>query len=93
MGVVHPEHFGTVIAFSLAITPGAPTWRPGEAPRHYLCAGTLEEGFLRGTQRWAERVEHAGADVVLQTWVSGHDMAMWDGELPTALEWTFAEPK
>lgn len=93
MGVLHPEHFGRVIALSLAITPGAPAWPPGQAPRHYLCAGTLEEGFLRGTQRWAERVERAGAEVVLRRWVSGHDMVMWDGELPLALEWSFGEPE
>ncbi|MDQ4070284.1 MAG: alpha/beta hydrolase-fold protein [Actinomycetota bacterium] len=90
MGVLHPEHFGTVIAFSLGIAPGAPAWPQRGAPRHYLCAGTLEEGFLLGTQRWAERVHRAGAEVVLRTWVSGHDMVMWDGELPLALEWAFA---
>lgn len=90
MGVRHPEHFGTVIAFSLGITPAAPSWEPDEAPRHYLCAGTLEEGFFRGTQSWAERAAGAGADVAHRTWVSGHDMVMWEGELPAALEWAFA---
>ena len=89
MGVRHPEHFGTVIAFSLAIIPGPPAWHPCEAPRHYLCAGTLEEGFYRGTQQWAERALASGSDVVQRTLVSGHDMIMWEGELPAALEWAF----
>lgn len=89
MGVRHPEHFGTIIAFSLAITGAAPTWEPDEAPRHYLCAGSLEEGFERGTRQWAEIVRAAGAEVVHRSWVSGHDPLMWDGELPRALEWTY----
>ena len=89
MGVRHPERFGTVIAFSLGITGAAPAWAPGEAPHHYLCAGSLEEGFERGTRRWAEVVQAAGATVVHRTWVSGHDPVMWDGELPDALEWAY----
>ena len=89
MGVRHPERFGTVIAFSLGITGAAPAWAPGEAPRHYLCAGSLEEGFERGTRRWAEVVRAGGAEVLHRTWVSGHDPAMWDGELPKALEWAY----
>ena len=89
MGVRHPEYFGTVIAFSLAITGATPTWEPGEAPRHYLCAGSLEEGFDRGTRHWAQIAEAAGAEVVHRSWVSGHDPVMWDGELPRALEWTY----
>lgn len=89
MGVRHPEHFGTVIAFSLAVTGPAPTWERGEAPRHYLCAGSLEEGFERGTRQWAQILRAAGAEVVHRSWVSGHDPVMWDGELPRALEWTY----
>jgi enterochelin esterase-like enzyme len=89
MGVRHPEYFGTVIAFSLAITGATPTWEPGEAPRHYLCAGSLEEGFDRGTRHWAQIAGAAGAEVVHRSWVSGHDPVMWDGELPRALEWTY----
>jgi enterochelin esterase-like enzyme len=89
MGVRHPEHFGSVIAFSLGITPRRPQWPPGQAPRHYLCAGTLEEGFSRGTQQWAQVASVAGSEVVHRSWVSGHDMVMWDGELPRAVEWLF----
>lgn len=89
MGVRHSERFGTVIAFSLGITGAAPAWGPGEAPHHYLCAGSLEEGFERGTRRWAEVVRAAGAKIVHRTWVSGHDPVMWDGELPKALEWAY----
>ena len=73
----------------MGMTPAAPAWSPGQAPRHYLCAGTLEEGFFRGTQQWAERAAASGSDVVHRTWVSGHDMVMWEGELPAALEWVF----
>lgn len=91
MGVRHPEHFGTVIAFSLGITPGRLSWQPDQAPGHYLCAGTLEEGFLRGTLQWAERATASGSDVEVRTWVSGHDMVMWDGELPAALEWALGD--
>ncbi len=86
MGVRHPELFGAVMAFSLGITGAAPAWGPGVAPRHYLCAGSLEEGFERSTRRWAEVVRAAGAEVLHRTWVSGHDPVMWDGELPKALE-------
>ena len=89
MGVRHPEHFGSVIAFSLGVTAGAPQWQPGEAPSHYLCAGTLEEGFRAATERWAQRVSRAGAALVHRTWVSGHDPVMWDGELPAALTYAF----
>ncbi len=89
MGVRHPEHFGAVIAFSLAVTGSPPTWKEGRAPAHYLCAGTLEEGFARGTQRWAEVVGTAGAKVVHRSWVAGHDPLMWDGELPRALQFAF----
>ena len=89
MGVRHPERFGTVIAFSLGITGAAPAWTPGQAPHHYLCAGSLEEGFERATRRWAEVVRAAGAKVVYRTWVSGHDPVLWDGELPKALEWAY----
>ncbi len=89
MGVRHPEHFGTVIAFSLGMALATPAWSPDQAPRHYLCAGTLEEGFFRGTQHWAERAAASGSDVVYRTCVSGHDMLMWEGELPAALERAF----
>ena len=89
MGVRHPERFGTVIAFSLGITGAAPAWAPGEARRHYLCAGSLEEGFERATRRWAEVVRAAGAEVLHWTRVSGHDPVPWDGELPKALEWAY----
>ena len=89
IGVRHPERFGTVIAFSLGITGAAPAWVPGEAPHHYLCAGSLEEGFERGTRRWADVVRAAGAEVLHRTWVSGHDPVMWGGELPRALEWAY----
>ena len=89
MGVRHPERFGTVIAFSLGITGAAPAWAPGEAPRHYLCAGSLEEGFERATRGWAEVVRAAGAEVLHRTRASGHDPVMWDGELPKALEWAY----
>lgn len=76
----------------LGVTAGAPQWEPNEAPSHYLCAGTLEEGFRAATERWAQRVSRAGADVVHRTWVSGHDPVMWDGELPAALTYAFWAP-
>jgi pimeloyl-ACP methyl ester carboxylesterase len=89
MGVEHPDRFGAVIAFSLGWPTPAPVWSAGETPRYYLCAGTLEEGFLQGTERFADRACSAGAEVVHHTRVSGHDVAMWDAELPGALEWAF----
>lgn len=88
MGAAPPEHFGIVIAFSLGILPAKPCWFSG-APRHYLCAGTLEEGFCRSTRLWAERARAAGADVLHREHVSGHDPALWETELPYALRWAF----
>ncbi|MHB1534323.1 MAG: enterochelin esterase domain-containing protein, partial [Acidimicrobiales bacterium] len=65
------------------------TARKGGAPRHYLCAGTLEEALRRQSALWAERAGAAGAEIVQRSWVSGHDMVMWEAELPAALTWAF----
>lgn len=91
MGAAHPERFGIVIGFSPTSTPPLTTsWPQGAGPRHYLCAGTLEAQVARQTRSWAGMAEAAGTEVVRTEWVSGHDMVMWEGELPGALTWAFS---
>ena len=55
--------------------------------RHYLAAGTLEEGFRRSTTRWAEALRKAGLECEYREWVGGHDPFWWAHQLPAALGW------
>ena len=60
---------------------------PSRTVRHYLAAGTLEEGFRRSTRDWAERLRRAGVPCTHHEWAGGHDPFWWQRSLPDALAW------
>ena len=89
MGLRHPDRYGAIFAAS----PGG-GFRPSDEmlrplPRTYLVAGTLEPFFLENAARWAVALRAAGADVVMNERVAGHDDAMWRAEFPLMLAWAF----
>ena len=93
MGVRHPEHYGTVLAFSLAMGSegwGTPKWSADIAPRHYLVAGTLES-FQDTTARWAAKLTRIGVEHVHRERVCGHDFVLWEEEFPGAVAWAFRD--
>lgn len=91
MGLRHPDRFSRVLAFSLGVVPVVPwSWPEGNAPAHYLAAGTLEEGFRKATASWAAAVGRAGGECVHVERVSGHDYRMWEREFVEAVAWAFA---
>lgn len=76
-GLRAPDRFGSVMAFSIGVA--LPEERPhGSLPRFYLGAGALERGFLRGTTLAKELIAGWGEPVRMQTFVMGHDPALWD---------------
>jgi len=93
MGIRHPERYGTVIAFSLGEGVrgwGTPQWATDTTPRHYLVAGTLEP-FWGPTSRWAAVLARLNVEHVYHERVCGHDLLMWEEELPGAVAWAFRE--
>jgi enterochelin esterase-like enzyme len=84
-----PDVFGGVAAFSAGIVPKRVV-RASRGVRHYLAAGTLEEGFRRSTREWAERLRRAGVPCVHREWTGGHDPFWWERSLPEALAWLLA---
>jgi enterochelin esterase-like enzyme len=81
-----PDVFGGVAAFSPGIVPKRVAG-PSRTVRHYLAAGTLEEGFRRSTREWAERLRRAGVPCTHHEWAGGHDPFWWQHSLPDALAW------
>ena len=57
-----PDVFGGVAAFSAGIVPRRVAG-PSRGVRHFLAAGTLEEGFRRATREWAERLHRPDCGV------------------------------
>lgn len=84
-----PEVFGGVAAFSAGIVPRRVA-RASHDVRHYLAAGTLEEGFRRSTLEWATRLRRAGVPCSHHEWPGGHDPFWWEQTLPGALAWLLA---
>jgi enterochelin esterase-like enzyme len=84
-----PDVFGGVAALSAGIVPTRVAG-PSRAVRHYLAAGTLEEGFRRSTREWAERLRRAGVPYSHHEWAGGHDPFWWHRSLPDALAWLLA---
>jgi enterochelin esterase-like enzyme len=81
-----PDVFGGVAGFSAGIVPKRLA-RASRGVRHYLAAGTLEEGFRRATREWAERLQRAGVPCSHHEWAGGHDPFWWERSLPEALAW------
>jgi enterochelin esterase-like enzyme len=84
-----PEVFGGVAAFSAGIVPRRVAGASRDV-RHYLAAGTLEEGFRRSTLEWATRLRRAGVPCSHHEWPGGHDPFWWQRMLPDALAWLLA---
>ena len=84
-----PDVFGGVAALSAGVVPQRVAG-PSRAVRHYLAAGTLEEGFRRSTREWAERLLAAGVPYTHHEWAGGHDSFWWRRTLPDALAWLLA---
>jgi enterochelin esterase-like enzyme len=84
-----PEVFGGVAAFSAGVVPRRVAGASRDV-RHYLAAGTLEEGFRRSTLEWATRLRRAGVPVSHHEWPGGHDPFWWHRTLPDALAWLLA---
>jgi len=81
-----PEMFGGVAALSAGIVPRRVAAASRDV-RHYLAAGTLEEGFRRSTLEWATRLRRAGVPCSHHEWAGGHDSFWWERTLPDALAW------
>jgi len=89
----HPESFAAVAAFSVGVVPRRISGKARAAGvRHYLAVGTLEPGFRRATQQWAQRLRRAGLDCRHQEWVGGHEQLWWSQQFPAALGWLLARP-
>lgn len=70
-----------VAAFSAGIAPRRLT-AASQGSRHYLAAGSLEEGFRDATSGWAGLLAAAGRDVRYDEWTGGHDAHWWPRALP-----------
>jgi enterochelin esterase-like enzyme len=81
-----PEVFGGVAAFSAGVVPRRVAGASRDV-RHYLAAGTLEEGFRRSTLEWATRLRRSGVPCSHHEWPGGHDPFWWERTLPDALAW------
>jgi len=81
-----PEVFGGVAALSAGIVPRRVAGASRDV-RHYLAAGTLEEGFRQSTLAWATRLHRAGVPCSHHEWPGGHDPFWWQWTLPGALAW------
>jgi enterochelin esterase-like enzyme len=84
-----PAVFGGVAAFSAGVVPRRVAGASRDV-RHYLAAGTLEEGFRRSTLEWATRLQRAGVPCSHHEWAGGHDPFWWNLTLPDALAWLLA---
>lgn len=85
-----PEVFGGVAAFSAGVVPKRVAGGSRDV-RHYLAAGTLEEGFRTATLEWATRLRRAGVPCRHHEWAGGHDPFWWDRTLPDALAWLLTD--
>lgn len=89
LGLRHPDVYGAILAGSPGAGYQPPRVMPASLPRTYLVAGTLEPFFLDNATRWANALDHAGADVVMSVRVAPHGEALWREELPLMVAWAF----
>ena len=89
LGLRHPDVYGAIFSGSpgAGYQPGGPM--PGQIPRVYLVAGTLEPFFRDNATRWAVALRDAGADVVMSERVASHGEALWRREFPLMVSWAF----
>jgi len=84
-----PDVFGGVAGLSAGKVPKRVAGASRDV-RHYLAAGTLEEGMRRATLAWASRLQRAGVPCSHHEWAGGHDPYWWNRTLPDALAWLLA---
>ncbi|MBM7566250.1 alpha/beta hydrolase [Paenibacillus sacheonensis] len=89
IGLRYPDIYGTVFSASPGGGYRPPAVMPGQLPRTYLVAGTLEPFFLENATRWAEALRDAGAEVEMIERIASHDDAMWREEFPRMVAWAF----
>jgi enterochelin esterase-like enzyme len=89
MGLRHPDIYGAVLGASPGAGYRPPEILPGQLPRTYLVAGTLEPFFHENAVRWASALGRAGADVVMAERVGSHGGAFWQEEFPRMVAWAF----
>jgi enterochelin esterase-like enzyme len=87
LGLRRPDLYGAVFCASpgAGYRPPAPMPRP--LPRAYFVAGTREPFFLENATRWADALQAAGADVVMQERDGSHGGPFWRAELPLMVAW------
>jgi enterochelin esterase-like enzyme len=90
-GIMYPQHFGHVLAFSMGVSPPLPGLLSRPRARFYFLAGTLEEGFHRNTRQFAQKLWRRRFTSLFRERVCGHDYLMWQEELPAALAWAFGK--
>jgi enterochelin esterase-like enzyme len=89
MGLRHPDLYGVVFSASPGGGYRPPADMPGQLPRVYLVAGTLEPWFLENATRWADALRDAGAEVVITERVGNHGDPFWQAEFPLMVAWAF----
>jgi enterochelin esterase-like enzyme len=89
LGLRHPQVYGTILCASPGGGYKPPAMMPTPLPRAYLVAGTEEPFFLRNAKKWAEALQGAGADVVMQERAGSHGGAFWREEFPLMVAWAF----
>ncbi|HVX43619.1 MAG TPA: alpha/beta hydrolase-fold protein [Mycobacteriales bacterium] len=89
MGLRHPEIYGAVFSASPGGGYRPPEVLPGDLPRTYLVAGTLEPFFAENATRWADALRAAGAEVVMTERVGDHGDPFWAEEFPLMVAWAF----
>lgn len=76
MGIRYGDQFGFALPFSVGAPPSVKL-ASSIKTSFYFVAGELESGFLRGTKKIESEAKAMGAETHLQTYVAGHDGAMW----------------
>ncbi len=89
MGLRHPEVFGAVLAASPGAGYRPPPVLAGRLPRCYLVAGTQEPFFLDNARRWADALQGAGTEVVVEERIGGHGDPFWVEEFARMVAWAF----
>lgn len=86
-GLRRGDVFGLSVPLSMGIPPELK--KPKILPQFYLCAGTLEAGFLRATTTFARQIMDWKGTLKFNERVGGHDDAIWREEGVKAMRWYF----